>query len=345
MATEQSKRKIVWYKSPLSRDALAALNERSDWKGLLQTLGHLGLLGLTGAAAWYAAGRLPLAIFLLILFVHGTFYAFLLNAFHELCHQTVFKSKTLNTLFLQLISFLSLSNPVMFWTSHQEHHKYTLHPPDDLEVVLPQKLTLQSFLRSAVVNPWDLVYRLKIIVQLCFGKVEGRWEEILFPKSAVAARRDLFNWARLALAGHILIVVVSLYFGLWLVPVLVTLAPFYGGWLQYLCNNTQHSGLQDNVPDYRLCTRTFIPNPFVRFLYWHMNYHIEHHMYAAVPCYKLGKLHELIKDDLPYCPVGLVATWTEILGILRRQKLDPRYQYVAALPARRAVTETGRGGG
>lgn len=337
MPSEQTKPKIAWYKSPISREALAALNQRSDWQGLLQTLGHLGLLGLAGAAAWYAAGRLPFALVLLIIFLHGTFFAFLLNAFHELCHQTVFKTKTLNPLFLQIVSFLSWSNPVMFWASHQEHHKYTLHPPDDLEVVLPQKLTLESFLRNAVVNPWDLVFRLKIVLRLCFGRVEGRWEETLFPKTAVEQRRSLFRWARLMLAGHILIVVVSLYFGLWLVPVLVTLAPFYGGCLQYLCNNTQHAGLQDNVPDFRLCTRTFILNPFVRFLYWHMNYHIDHHMFAAVPCYHLAKLHAQIKVDLPPCPVGLWATWKEILAILKQQKQDPQYQYAAKLPTRSAV--------
>lgn len=337
MAAEQNKTRITWYRTPISREILAALNERSDWKGLAQALGHLGLLVVTGAAAWYASGRLPLAMLLLILFLHGTFFAFLLNAFHELCHQTVFKTKTLNTLFLQVISFLSWSNPVMFWASHQEHHKYTLHPPEDLEVVLPQELTLKSFLRSAIVNPWDFYYRLKMIIRLCFGKVEGRWEEILFPKSAIAQRRRLFRWARIILVGHVLIVVISLYFGLWLVPILVTLAPFYGGGLQYLCNNTQHAGLQDNVPDFRLCTRTFLVNPFVRFLYWHMNYHIEHHMYAAVPCYNLGKLHEAINSDLPHCPVGLFTAWKEILSILKQQKIDPHYQYMAELPAPRAL--------
>ena len=337
MAAEGEKTKVVWYKSPISREVLAELNQRSDWKGLGQALGHLGLLVLTGAAAWYAAGRLPWPVLLLILFVHGTCYSFLGAAFHELVHQTTFKTKWLNTLFLQIVSFLAWGNPVMYWTSHQEHHKYTLHPPDDLEVVLPYKLTLESFLRSAVVSPWDLFFRLRFVIRLCFGKVDGQWEESLFPPAAVELRRDLFNWARFALAGHVLITAVSLYYGLWLAPVLVTLAPFYGGWLVYLCGATQHAGLQDNVPDFRLCTRTFTVNPFVEFLYWHMNYHIDHHMYAAVPCYNLGKLHQAIKADLPPCPDGLVATWKEILAIVKKQKADPQYQYVAPLPVRRAA--------
>ena len=44
--------------------------------------------------------------------------------------------------------------------------------------------------------------------------------------------------------------------GLWMLPILTTFALFYGSWLRYLCNCTQHAGLQDNVTDFRLCTRT-----------------------------------------------------------------------------------------
>jgi fatty acid desaturase len=188
-----------------------------------------------------------------------------------------------------------------------------------------------------VVNPWGFYGRLKGVLRLSRGKLEGEWENILFPATEPEKRQRLFNWARTLLVGHALLTAVSLYFGLWLLPVLITLAPFYGGWLLFLCNNTQHVGLQDNVPDYRLCTRTIILHPFVRFLYWHMNFHTEHHMYAAVPCYHLAQLHEVIRQDLPPCPVGLWATWQEIIPILRKQKVDPAYQYVPELPAHAAV--------
>jgi fatty acid desaturase len=326
--------RIPWYRSPVDRDVLTTLNQRSDWKGLLQTFGHLGLLALTGIAAWHASENFSLPVLLLILFIHGTFWAFLLNAFHEFCHKTVFKSKTLNRVFLYFVSLLSWSNPVLFWASHQEHHKYTLHPPEDLEVVLPQELTLESFLKNSVVNPWDFIYRLKTNLRLSFGILESGWVSSLFPPEEIKLRRDLFNWARIHLLGHAIIIAVSLYFDLWIIPIVITLAPFYGGWLQYLCNNTQHAGLMDNVPDFRLCVRTIYLNPFVRFLYWHMNYHIEHHMYAAVPCYNLGKLHEQIKSDLPHCPTSLFGAWKEIIAILKKQKEDPCYQYEAVLPSK-----------
>jgi fatty acid desaturase len=307
------------------------LNQRSDWKGLAQSAGYLGLLVLTGGTAWYAVGRLPLLAVLALLFLHGTFYAFLVNGFHELCHQTVFKTRRLNSIFLNLYSFLGWNNPVMFWTSHQEHHKYTLHPPDDLEVVLPKKPTLKSYLLFAFVNPHGFYARLVSVTRLSLGKIDGEWANALFPPEATEQRRALFNWARILLVGHGLIVIVSLALGLWMIPVIVTLAPFYAGGFHYLLNESQHIGLSDNVNDYRLNTRTILVNPFLRFLYWHMNYHIEHHMYAAVPCYNLGRLHALIRHDLPDCPRGVVAAWREIIPIVRRQQIEPDYQFVPEL--------------
>jgi len=334
---ELEKQRVTWYRTPLPREVLAALNQRSDFLAWLQTLGYLGLLALSGGAAVYAVGRAHWLAVLLILFVHGTFFAFMLNAFHEFVHQSVFKTKWLNTFFLYLFSFFDWINPVMFWASHQEHHKFTLHETYDMEVVLPQEITLKSFLRFALVNPWDLWFRLKMQLRLSLGRVDGRWEEYLFPPSAVALRRGLFNWARVMLIGHALIIVVSLYFGWWMVPIVTTFGPFYGGCLQFLCNNTQHVGLQGDVNDYRLNTRSFRTHPFIQFLCWHMNYHIEHHMFAAVPCYRLGQLHAAIAHDLPPTPVGLGQTWKEILVILKQQKVDPTYEYVAPLPTRQAV--------
>jgi fatty acid desaturase len=111
---------ISWYRSPVTRETLDKLNQRSDLQGFIQTFGHLGLLALTGVAAAYSAGRWPFPIVLLLVLLHGTFYAFLLNGFHEFVHKTVFRTKWLNTLFLYVFSFLGSFNPVLFWASHQD---------------------------------------------------------------------------------------------------------------------------------------------------------------------------------------------------------------------------------
>jgi fatty acid desaturase len=332
--TPTSKLRVQWYRCPVSREDLSRLNRRSDFKGFLQTLGFLAILAITGTAAYYSprffSGWLRWPVVVLLVFIHGTFYQFLLNGFHELVHDSVFKTRGLNRFFTRLFAFLGMFNHHYFWASHTEHHKYTLHAPDDLEVVLPQRYTLSGYLRCAFF--YRSYWGFKESLNWARGRLFTEWQRTLFPESDPAKRRRLFYWSRFVLAGHAAIIIVSIVMHWWMLPVVTTFAPFIGNWLNFLCNQTQHVGLRDNVPDFRLCCRTVIVNPFLQFLYWHMNYHTEHHMYAAVPCYNLGKLHKLIEADMPRCPRGLIAAWKEIAGILAKQKIDPTYQYTAPVP-------------
>lgn len=328
---ETKPRVISWYRTPLDSKDFKSLHERSDLRGGAQALGHLGLLAATGAGVLMVAPVWPVWATLLLIFLHGTISSFHINAVHELGHGTVFKTKSLNAFFVRIFSFLGWINFEMFNVSHARHHRYTLHAPDDLEVVLPLKVIVRDFFRQGFVNPIWLFNTVKNTIRIARGQMKGEWELTLFPENG-PERRAPIRWARTLLAGHGLIIAFSLYAHLWLLPVVTTLAPFYGGWLFFLCNNTQHIGLQDDVPDFRLCCRTFTLNPLAEFLYWHMNYHTEHHMYAAVPCYRLGRLHRLIKHDLPPCPHGLIATWREIAEIQAIQKTNPDYQHHAPLP-------------
>ena len=325
-------KRIKWYRSPIDPADLARLNQRSNWRGLLQTISFLAVLVCSGGIAWYAVGRVHILIVIGLIYLHGALSAFLVNGFHELCHKTVFKTQALNALFRNIYSFLGWYNHVSFWASHQAHHRYTLHPPDDLEVVLPVDLTLRSYLAFAFINPRGFYLRMKNVILLCFGVIENDWERILFPPENVEGRRALFNWARVLIVGHVLIVIFSLLTGWWMLAVLITLAPFYGGGFQYLLNVAQHIGLTDRVNDYRLNTRTIQLNPVLAFLYWQMNFHIEHHMYAAVPCYHLPELHQLVKDDTPVPCRGVIGTWLQVIPILRRQQREPGYQFVPELP-------------
>jgi fatty acid desaturase len=68
------------------------------------------------------------------------------------------------------------------------------------------------------------------------------------------------------------------------------------------------------------------------FFYWNVNYHIEHHMYAAAPYYNLPRLHELVKDDLPPVKKGLLSNWKDIWPVVKRQRKDPQFCLVPQLP-------------
>jgi MocE subfamily Rieske [2Fe-2S] domain protein len=69
-----------------------------------------------------------------------------------------------------------------------------------------------------------------------------------------------------------------------------------------------------------------------RYLYWNMNYHVEHHMFPLVPYHALHRLHLAIKDDCPTPYAGLVAAWTEIIPAVLKQAKDPWYCVKRRLP-------------
>ncbi|MEM1060298.1 MAG: fatty acid desaturase [Verrucomicrobiota bacterium] len=333
--TEEVRRAPVirWYRTKVPSREMKAVYERSDLLGAVQTLGFLAIWGLTFTAALLSAIYLPWYATLGFIFLHGMVVSFFMNGVHELGHGTVFKTRWLNTFFVRVYAFLGWINHEHFQNSHQRHHRYTLHPPDDLEVVLPMRLVLRDLLERGIVMPHHLWGKIRGTARLSCGRFEGEWEQTMFPEGDEKARRPVIRWARALYAGHLGILLVSIAMGWWLLPVLTTFSPFYGGWLHMLCNATQHLGLCDHDPDYRVNSRTFTCSPLLGFLYWQMNYHIEHHMYAAVPCYRLAKLHRLIRHDLPPTPHGLLACWREIYGIQKRQEADPEYQYRPPLPA------------
>ncbi len=329
---------VDWYRTPLPSDLFKKLHQRSDWRAFVQSAGFLAIAATTGTLTFWSWGHWPWYATVLCFFLHGTVSHFYVNGMHELGHGTVFRTKWLNAVFLRIISFLGWNHPEVFTGSHQRHHRYTLHPPDDQEVILPVRLMVKHFLEQGFVNPRGFWWTMKYTLHIARNQIgaDGGWELICFPADQPQLRVVPVRWARIVIFGHLLIAAVSLYFGLWIIPCIVSLAPFCGGWLFFLCNNAQHTGRVDNVPDFRLCCRTIVPNPLVRFLYWQMNYHTEHHMYAAVPCYNLPRLHRAIKHDMPVCH-GIIGAWREISTVLRRQKQDPAYKPEIVLPPAKAA--------
>jgi fatty acid desaturase len=99
--------------------------------------------------------------------------------------------------------------------------------------------------------------------------------------------------------------------------------------------------LREHAPDFRKNTRSIKVNGLTEFLYWRMNWHIEHHMYAGVPCYNLRELAKEIADDMPE-PRTLVGAWREMRATWRRQQDDPSYEFDTPLPETAGETPTAK---
>ena len=339
---------VKWYRSPLPREQMMALLNRSDLRGFAQTIPHLTLIAASGTATYLAIMQ-PAVLFghwsplvllaaLPLLLLHGFLCSFAINAVHELGHGTVFKTKWLNRLSEGIFSFIGWIHHDQFTVSHTRHHRYTLHFPDDQEETLPKRFeTRWVWLNGGIFN-WKILawYRdaFRNQLRIMQGKAgfDGPWNAVLFPVDQPELRTPIKRWASVLFFGHLTVFVVSIACGWWALPLVISLTPNFGTCIQGLLNNTQHVGMMKDVGDARLCCRTFTTHPLLEYFYWHMNYHIEHHMYAAVPCYRLKSLHRAIGFDLPPTPHGVRATWKDINRIQELQKADPTYEERPALP-------------
>ena len=341
--------RVRWYRSPVEPALLRELMRRSDWRGGAQAGGHLLAWAATGTLVWllFAAEWWPL--FALALMAHGVVGSFFKGAaIHELGHGTVFRRKWLNGLFTHLFCLLGCVNVHDFKISHGYHHRYTLHPEGDREVVLPQNpawrflYLLQLFTVNVTggyqsAGLWPVLRQHLLTAAGRYppatgegGDYDGEWLRAVY-RGAPARRRRAVWAARgilLYLAGALAL---PFALGVPLLTLLLTAHLAVGHWLRWLVGGPMHAGLRDNVPDFRLCVRSNTLDPISEFLYWHMNWHTEHHMYAGVPCYNLARLHRVIKDDVPV-PRSLLGAWREILAIWKRQQEEPDYQYATPLP-------------
>lgn len=342
--------KVKWYRSPISHAKLRELSKRSDAQGWLQAGGHLGLYAITGLLVFTFWSQQSWLAFLIALFFHGTVASFFIGvAPHELGHGSVFKTKRLNKIFLYLFSLLSWWDPFDYASSHTYHHRYTLHPEGDRENLLPLEPSLRSTFmlqlftvnlltqRGRTFGKGGLISTLWVTILGALGRVGdldipiNEWIQSLHDDQPEEYRKSIW-WSRFLLAFHGGVVVISLITGLWVLPLIITFAPFIANWLSYFVGLPQHCGLMENVPDFRKSVRSMTLVPIVEFLYWRMNWHTEHHMYAGVPCYNLKKLYQEIANDMPE-PRTLIGAWREMRDIWQRQKIEPDYVFDTPLPA------------
>ena len=134
------------------------------------------------------------------------------------------------------------------------------------------------------------------------------------------------------MAIYAAVILTALALGSWLPLLLIGLPRIYGSWHMVMCGHLQHAGLADNVLDHRLNSRTVYMNPISRYVYWNMNYHIEHHMFPMVPYHALPRLHALIKGDLPPPNTSILDAYVEVYRSVRQQRSIPAHYFRKTLP-------------
>ncbi|WP_306118527.1 MULTISPECIES: fatty acid desaturase family protein [unclassified Roseitalea] len=314
-----------WYRTPIDRKTMKALMRRSDGPALRDTALWFALLALTaagGVAFWGSWWAVPFFL------AYGVLYGSAADSrWHECGHRTAFKTVWMNDVVYQIASFMMMRNPVVWRWSHTRHHTDTIIVGRDPEISgmrPPQLIVIGLNLFGLVSAPQSFA----ALARNAMGRLSPE-EADFVPES----ERPKAYWiARAHMAIYAATLAACLAMGSILPAMLIGLPRLYGTWLLLVLGLPQHLGLAEDVLDHRLNARTVLMNPVLRFLYWNMNYHMEHHMYPMVPYHALPRLHEAVKHDCPPPSPSLYAAWREIVPCVLRQLRDPHHFIRPQLP-------------
>lgn len=314
-----------WYHSDIDRKTMKALMQRSDGPALRDTALWIGLLiGFAVAAialwpSWWAA--LPL-------FCYGVLYGSAGDSrWHECGHGTAFRTRWMNDVVYQIASFMMVRNPVEWRWSHARHHTDTIIVGRDPEIVFMKPIELLRIALNTV-GILDAWHGWRKMLAYAMGRVDAEVADYV-PQPE---QRRMIRIARIWTAIYGATIAMAIGLGTVLPLMLIGLPRLYGAWHHIVTGLIQHGGLADDVTDHRLNTRTVYMNPVSRFIYWNMNYHIEHHMFPMVPYHALPRLHELVKHDMPAPSPSILAAYREMWPAVKRQLRDEAYFLKRDLP-------------
>ncbi len=314
-----------WYHTDMPRKAMKELMQRRNGPAIRDTIilyGAMILLAGIGIALWPSWWSAPFWL------AYGVLYGSASDSrWHECQHGTAFKTPWMNEVIYQIACFMIVRNPATWRWSHARHHTDTYIVGRDPEI--------------AVMRPPDFI---KVIGNF-FGIFDAcvGWSRMLLNATGKlhpeeAAYVPASDTARIVQVARIWVAIYAATIGLALgmgsiLPLMVIGLPrLYGAWHHIMTGLLQHGGLADNVTDHRLNSRTVLMNRVSRFIYWNMNYHVEHHMFPMVPYHALPRLHDLIKHDLPAPNPSIAAGFAEMWPALRRQLVYEDYFVRRTLP-------------
>jgi fatty acid desaturase len=293
---------------------LRALCVASNRAGAIQSLSHLGAIGVTGTLLWLAGGSWwAVPVFM----VHGVLLNFLYAGQHELSHWTVFRTGWLNEWLGRVFGFVLFYPRTFDQVQHMAHHRFTQDWARDGELARARYTMTSYLLWMSGVSYWYTRWRR--ILRFSVGVVTE-------PYLPAKRHAELIREARLHLAAYSILAGVSLMAQSW-AAVTFWLAPMLAmKGVHQLQNVMEHLGLphDDNVLVNTRSTRT---NAVMRWLCWQMQYHTAHHAFPGVPFHRLRELNGAIFTSSGAAPPSMTYLGFQIavLRAFARGKTEADY--------------------
>jgi fatty acid desaturase len=273
----------------LSSDQQRELGRKSGLAGALLVAHAWALIAASMALfAWWPN---PFT-FLLGVMVIGARQLGLAILMHDAAHGLLLPNRRLNDwVGAGLCAWPVFTSLALYRPYHLKHHGFTQQPEDpDLGLSRPFPVSRASLRRKIVRD---------LTGQTAFQRRGEQLRRALGPADAPLAAQLANLWAREKSSLTVNLVLFGLLAAAgywWLYPVtwLLPLATWYQ-LASRIRNIAEHAVVPDDSDDLRN-TRTTTANPIERLLlapYW-VNYHLEHHLFMFVPCWRLPAAHRAL---------------------------------------------------
>jgi fatty acid desaturase len=220
-----------------------------------------------------------------------------------------------------------MRNPHTWRWSPERNHTDTItvgrHP--EVAVMRPPNFARLVANLFGLVDAWTAMGRMLLNAAGCLHP-----EETTFV--AAAEEYKVLRVARIWVVIYAGVIALAVATGSILPLMVVGLPRSYGASHTGMTGLLQHGGLAENVNDHRLNSRMVYMNPISLFIYWNMNYHVDHHMFPMVPYHQLPALHDKIRHDLPAPNSSIPQALAEMLPVLWRQLRNEAYYQKRELP-------------
>ncbi len=229
---------------------------------------------------------------------------------HECGHRTFFKTKALNDFVGQYLAAQpNFTDMPAYARGHTKHHQLAgTHEDPDLPNYQAYPVSGDSFKRKL---KRDLTgqtgYKLMRFVVL---------NAVRLFDSDLEARKRAWPFAQQILSNVAFAIILGLVFAPW--AYLLWIASYMTTYMLVvrIRQVAEHAAVPDLYdPDPRKNTRTTIPRWWERLIFApnYVNYHMEHHFMASIPCYRLKEMHELLKQRGAYNDTPIFQGYGQVL--------------------------------
>lgn len=288
----------------LSKEEIRQLHEKSDVKGALEVAKVWGWIVIAFAMVYIYPHPLTILLSMFILAGKQLGCAIIM---HDTSHQSLFKSAKLNQYIGNWLGAYPMpQNLEQYRPYHLQHHVAT-GTANDPDILLTRgyptsrSSMLRKFARDLTGIAGLKAFLGVMLMHLGFLRYNlGNKVERSQPEEYSLREVFLNIWLHLRgpIAFHVLFFLVfyslgrPYLYGLWWASYLTTY-----NFVLRVRSIAEHSLVEDSEDPLRN-TRTTYANFFERMLFapLHVNYHLEHHLLIAAPCYQYPKLHSMLKE-------------------------------------------------